>query len=212
MRVASWVVVVCALVGAAGMFLPSVELQVGGTSFGRRTSLSLYQAHSDREFVRRFVASYGKSSGRRTGEALAAVLLPHAWGRTKGHIDDAHSAMTTLDEVGDDDIKTVYRILTIAIWAFLTLQTIIAALVFGEMTDGTRRRGRLIAALVMSIVVTAVGVAIHLICREAVWQANDNLGYDAIGLAVGAYLIPIAAIGGSIAMVVLLVRSRKLAL
>jgi hypothetical protein len=39
-----------------------------------------------------------------------------------------------------------------------------------------------------------IAVALHIGCREAVWQANDEVGYTTLALGPGAYLLPLAAI------------------
>jgi hypothetical protein len=196
-RVTAWLFVVCAALGALGTVLPSFELEVRGVSLGRRASLSLYQAHQDRDFVRRMLAAYRRSSHHRDLEDLTGAKLPAAV--RKAHLDDAHDAMTSLDTISDDDVRTADRVLAIVIWAFVALQVITAGLVFAGNVRGAHRRGQLIAAVALAVVTAAVAIAIQVACREAVFEANDDLGYAAISLAVGAYVIPIASIGTVIA-------------
>jgi hypothetical protein len=208
-RVASWAFVLCAALGAIGVFLPGVDLQLGGRAVTRHARLSLHTASTDRELVRRLIAAYHHSSKRHMGTELVRTVTPRATGRSRAALEDARDAMAALDEVSDDDVRTAGLIFTFVLWTLLGLEAAIAALVFGELMRGAYRRGRLIAALVGSVVVTAIAVALHLACREAVREANDEVGRSAIVLAPGAYVIPIAAIAALVAAIVLVARGRR---
>lgn len=199
LRVTAWLFVVCAVLAALGVVLPSFQLELRGVSLGRRMSLSLYQAHEDRDFVRRVLAAYRRNRHRRDLEDLTR----------NGRLADAHDAMTSLDAIQDEDIRAADRVLAIVIWAFVALQAITAALVFAGNVRGGHRRGPVIAALALAVVTAAVAIAIHVGCREAVFEANDDLGYAAIALAVGAYVIPIASVATVIAGVVLVRASAR---
>lgn len=208
MRAPAWIFLICTVLTVIGVFLPSVEVPVTSTTIGKRTSLSLYQANTNRELVRKLVMNYHRSSSRPIGAALIGVMSPRIGGKLKSYLGDARDAMDTLDGVTDDDAKTLGKVLAITVWTFLLLHAVMAALVFGEamrVKDGFRT-GRIIAALAVSVVVTAVAIAIHLVCKEAVFEANDEVGREALGLAVGAYMIPIASIAGSLAIIALLVQ------
>jgi hypothetical protein len=193
-RVASWIFVVCAAVSAAGVFLPSIELHAGSYSLGKRGTLSLYQANTDRDFIRHVFAAYHASSRKKLGEALLSEMLPHAGGKLHGHLDDVHSAMTSVDDVSDDDIRTATIALAIAIWAVLALQFAMAALVVHQLMRERFTGKRLIAALAMAVVVAAIAVVAHIIVREAVWEANDDIGKDVVAVSYGAYIMLVTAI------------------
>lgn len=208
MRVASWAVVICALIGATGLFLPSFELEIRGIALGRRASLSLYQAHEDRAFVRKMLGVYRRSKARSAGEAITGAKLGDRI-KSHFHLDDAHDALTSLDEISDEDIHDVGTILAIVIWSFLALELIVAGLVFLGTVRGSHRKAHVIGALVTTVVVVAVAIAIHIACREVAWEANDDLGAGAVGLAAGAYAIPIAAVGGLVAAIALVVQLRR---
>jgi hypothetical protein len=212
MRVASWVFVVCALVSALGLFVASVDVEIRGHSLGRRTSLSLHDMATDRDFVRRVLARYGHAAGRRYGEALADVALHRATARAKQlHVDDARDAMSTLDDVSDDDVKSAARALTIAIWGYVAL-AIAAAIIAFAGTQREPSRGRAIAGVALAVVLAAAAIGVHVALREAVWQANDEIGAHAVGLAAGAYLVPIAgaaALAAAIAVLVMQVRATR---
>jgi hypothetical protein len=206
-RVASWVLVVCAAFAAIGVFLPSIELRVRGAVI-KRADLSLYKAASDREAVRALLAAYRGSQHRKTAADVVRKVSPRVTGRARAALDDARDAMETLDDVSDADARHAGIALIAALVALLGLEAIAAALVFVEMMSGRFRRGRHAAALIAALLAAAVGVALHLVCREAVWQANDEVGMSALRLAPGAYVIPIAAIGALITAIALVRRRR----
>jgi len=208
-RVAAWIFVVCAVAAAIGMFLPALEVRVGGNPLAKRTSLSIYRANTNSEFIRRLVAGYKASSGKKLGTAVAAELMPRVGGKLHGAIDDASSAMTSLDDVSDSDAKTLARVLAISLWTFIALHVAMALVVGADLVRDRFRRSRLIAALAMAVVSAAAGIAIHVGCSMAIAEANDDLGKDLIGYGAGAWLIPIAAIGGLGAAIALLVIHRR---
>jgi hypothetical protein len=205
-RVAGWAFVLCAALVAIGVFLPSIDVQLGGRAVTKRAQLSLYAASTDRELVRKLIASYHRSGKRQLGSELVRTVTPRASGRPRAALEDARDAMAALDGVSDDDARTAGTIFTVVLWTLLGLDAVMAGLVFGELMRGAYRRGRLIAALAASVVVAAIAVALHLACREAVWEANDEVGHTAVVLAAGAYAIPVAAVAGLVAAIVLVVR------
>jgi hypothetical protein len=197
-RVASWVFVLCAALGAVGVFLPSIELRLGGSSVSKRTELSLYRIASDRELARRLLAMYRGSSKRRVGADLVRTVSPRVGGRIRATLADVRDAMDTLDEVSDHDAWTAGTVLVAALCALLGLEAIIAGLLVGELVRGSRRRGRYIAALIASVLAAAIALALHLACREAIWQANDEVSHAILSLGPGAYVVPGAAIAALI--------------
>ena len=196
--------VVCTLASVLGVWVPAVGLRVPGP-LAKRTSLSLFRATTDRDVVRKLVVAYNRSSSKRIGGAFVALLAPHAGGRAKEYVDDVHDAMDTIGGVSDADAKTLATALAIAVWTYLLLHLVMGVLVLRQTVNGTYRRGPIIAAMVVALVVAAAAIAIHLGFREAVWQANDELGHDPLVLAAGAYVIPVAAGGTLVAAIALLV-------
>ena len=210
MRAAAWAFVLFTLLGVVGVFVPAVGLRVEGTVLAKKASLSLFAASNDRELVRRFVAGYGKSSGRRYGAALIGVLAPRVHGHTKSNLDDAHDAMETLDTVQDADIVTGARAFKIGLWAFLGLQALMSLLILVPLlNNGAVRTRTLVIAFVCSVLVTAMAIGIHFACGEAVFEANDDIGYEILTTAIGALLIPLAAIAGLVSLTVFAVRRRR---
>lgn len=208
MRVASWLFVLCVALGAVGVFLPSVELRPGGAAVSRRVDVSLYKLASDRALARRLLATYRASEKRRLGAKILHGVAPRVAGRARAALDDARDAMAALDDVSDDDVRIAGIALVAALCALLGLDAIMAALVFGELMRGSQRRGRQIVALVASLVVAVIGIALHLACREAVWQANDEVGRSALVLGPGAYVVPLAGVAAFALAVVLVARRR----
>jgi hypothetical protein len=210
-RVSSWVFVLCAVLGAASVFLPSIALPLGNAS-GRRSQLSLYKASTDRAQVTRFIAAYhagAASSKRQLGAQILHKLTPRTSGRSRAALEDARDAMATLDEVSDSDVRAATTVFAIALWSLLGLEAAIVVLVFSELMRGTFRRGRLPVALVAAVLVAAIAVALHVACREAVWEANDEVGRAALVLASGAYVLPAAALAALVAAIVLLAKRRR---
>jgi hypothetical protein len=206
-RLAAWVTIAFAVLSAAAVFLPGVELQVGGLSLGRRTSLSLYQAAKERDFARALLGKYQAIGSRHVGERAADLLLEHAAKHAKkAHVDDARDAMSTLDDVSESDVRTAGRALVGLTWGYLGLVALLVALLFSETMRGEYSRKRTIAAVVLATLAAALAVAVMIGWREAVWQANDELGIESFGLGIGAYLMPFAACGAMAAAIALLVQ------
>ena len=53
---------------------------------------------------------------------------------------------------------------------------------------------------------TVVAIGLHLTAREAVWEANDEIGKNLVELGFGAYMMPVAAVAGLVAISVVLVQ------
>lgn len=206
MRVASWVFVLAAVLGAVGVFLPGVELELAGKAVSRRTQLSLYTASRDRELVRKLVIAYHASSKRQLGGEVLRKVTPHVGGRVRHALDDARDAMDTLDDTSDDEVRTAGAVFTATLAALLALDGVMILLIFPQLMRGAYRRGVLVAALAASVLTAAIAVALHIACREAIWQANDEVGRTTLVLAAGAYVIPLAALLGLGAAIALLAR------
>jgi hypothetical protein len=212
LRIASWIFVVCALVCAVGIFVPAFEVPINGHVVSKRESISLRTAVHNRNLLRKFLAAYRGTGGSRVGGKIASTLTPHTGGRLKSALEDANDAMDTLSGISDDDAKTLGTALFVAVWSFVGLALAMAVLVFLDAVGGSYRRGRIIGALVISVIVTAAAVAILLGCKAAVFEANDEIGAEVLTLGSAPYAILVGAIGalGSIiTMLVLDIRSRR---
>jgi hypothetical protein len=207
-RIACWVFVIAAAVGAVGVFLPSIEVQLGGKSVSRRTEISLYTASRNRELARRLVAAYHASERRKLGGDIVRTVSPRVGGRVRSVLEDARDAMDTLDDTRDDDVRTAGILFTGALIALLAVDAFMILLVFPSLMRGSFRLPALIAALATSVLGTAIALALHIGCRVVVWRANDEVGYSTLALAPGAYVIPAAALVGLGAMIAMIKRRR----
>jgi len=187
------------------MFMPAVQLEVGGAVVSRRTTESVYQIQASEGFARSLLARYQASKRMHVGKRLASKIMPHAGKVLKGHLDDLTSAMSTLDDVSDDDVKTAAKVVAITLWTFLGLAFVGVALVFTDLVSGRYHKGRMVITTIISVVLAAAGIAIPIGLGVAASELNDDLGFEVIHLAFAAYLIPIAAVGGFVAMVAALV-------
>lgn len=205
MRVVGWLFVLCALAAATGVFMPCLELTAIKTKHG---SLSLYDAASHRAVAARVIAAYHKSHSRALGELLAGKVLKHVSSETLG---DVHDAMTTLDDVSDQDIQHAGTGLVVAIWLFIVLQALAGLLVLGQLVGDVWRRRRLLAIVGIAVVNAAIGVGLWFVCKQAAFEANDEIGKTIIGEGPGPIVMAAASVvglGSAIAIAVVQLRKR----
>ncbi len=211
-RVFAWIAIACAALAISGVFLPALDVRAEGVRV-KRASLSLYRATRDREAARVLLGRYARWGGKHYGEAAADAALKHAKaGASRLHVDDARDAMSTLDELSDDDAREAGLAIAAVTWGFFALEAIVLALVFGDTMRGAYRRWRAHVAAALALVGAAVGVAVLVGAREAAWQANDALGAGALEAGTGAYVIAIGAVGalaGAVALSVQLWRAKR---
>lgn len=205
MRIASYLFVVCAVLASIGMFMPAIQLEVGGAALGHRTTESVYSMQSEEGFARRMLARYKASKRMHVGKRIASKIMPHAGKVLRGHLDDVTSAMSTLDDVSDEDVKNAATTVAITLWVFLGLELVGAVLVFTDAVSGRYRKGRMAVALITSLLAAIIGVAIPIVLTIASSELNDDIGYDLMHLAFGAFVVPLAAVGGFAAIVAALV-------
>ncbi len=209
MRIASWALIVCAMVAALGLFMPCLEVRIHGALLSKRTTLSLYSANNHEDLVRKLLRAYRTSSRRHLGATVIEAARSRVHGRLGDALGDARDAMDTLDDVTDDDVRHAGTALAATVWTFLGLASVVIALAFVETMRASYRKRRLVAALVATVFIAAIGVAIFLGCRELAWEANDELGADAVKLGIAAYVIPIASVSALASAVLLLVRRSR---
>ncbi|HET9624374.1 MAG TPA: hypothetical protein VFP84_23540 [Kofleriaceae bacterium] len=215
MRVAAWLVILATVLGGIAVFLPSLELRIAGAAVSRRTAVSLHKVARDRALIRKFLAAYHRSEQRKRADRLVHAVAPHVdgalshkLGKLRDAFDDARDAMDTLDDTSDDDIRLATTIFTVTLYALLGLDAVLVLLVFLPLVAGQPRRGRAIFAIFVALVVAAIATALFLVCREAAWQANDEIGHSAVALTAFAYVLPAAAILGLLAAIVHAFRAR----
>lgn len=212
MRIAAWLSIAFAVASAIAVFLPGVELQIGGVSLGKRASISLYKAARERDLASALMEKYHATGGRKLGEKAADALLQHAHKHAKkAHVDDARDAMDTLDSVSDSDVKTAGQALVVLTWSFFLVVLVLVIVMFGTTNEAFTRR-RAIAGVAIAVVLAAVAVAVRFGWGMVVAEANDELGVDSFALGIGADLMAIAAVaslGAAIAVLVLRLRAQR---
>jgi hypothetical protein len=206
-RVAAWLTIAFAVLSATAVFLPGLDVEIGGVRLTRKTSLSLYKVAADREVARALLARYAHAGSRQYGEKLADRLLEHAGAHAKKlHVDDARDAMSTLDEVSDDDVRRAgFAVVALTI-AYLALLAIAVALPFGDTMRGTYSRWRAIVVVAVTTLAVVLAIGVHLGWSAAAFEANDELGTSSFALGVGAWLMPIGACGALASAIALLVQ------
>jgi GNAT superfamily N-acetyltransferase len=213
MRIASWLLVACCALAALGVFFPAIEaepaLTAHVTRIAHRTSLSLYQAASDRELARRLLAVYRASRGQRVGVQLVSAMELHADGRVHGRakdtLDDARDAMDALGGISDHDAKTIGIAVAIAIYAFLIILGALALLVLAQAVSGSYGRGKIIVTVILGLLVAAMAIAMGVACKQVVFEVNDEVSYNVVELGRGAWLIPIGGAGVLVTGIALLI-------
>lgn len=199
MRVASWVFVACAALGAAGMFLPAIEVEGFGSHGGR----SLYQLGRDRELAKRMLARY--RAHRAIAEKTSDTALRHTGKKAKQlHVDDARDAMSTLDDISDADVAHGTLALSILVWTFVALEVGAIVLVV-PATQGPVRRRRVIGALVLAVVIGVIAIAVRWGCGFAL----DEIDLDQLALGPGPFVAAAAAVGAIAAATVIVVKQPR---
>jgi hypothetical protein len=194
-RVVSWIFVVCAFASATGIFMPSLEVTLVRSKYG---NVSLYEVGSHRALATKLIAAYHKSRGRALTEALTGVVLKHS---PNEYVGDASDAMSTLDSVSDQDVRTAGTASVAIIWAFLAVQAVTGLLVLGSLVGDVYRKRRLVLVAALSAVSTAIAIGLRLVCGEAVFQANDEVGRTVLGVGPGATVMVVASAVGLVAIV-----------
>jgi len=206
-RIAAWLSIVFAVLSAIAVFLPGIELQVGGVTLGKRAKVSLYTAARDRDVVKTLIESYHALGGKQMGEKAADFVIAHAHKHaTKAHVDDARDAMSSLDEVQSKDVQLAGRALVAITLGYFVIVIALVLVMFGATDEDKFTRRRAIGGLVAAVVLAAVALAVHVGWGMGVAEINDDLGGDSFVLGIGAYLMPagaVAALGCAIAVLVL---------
>ena len=208
MRLASWLLIAAAVTCALGVFLPVLE--VAGHVVSKRETLSLHDAANNRRLVRKLLATYRKSEALHLDHAIGKVS-PHA-GRAKEYLEDTSDAMDTLNGISDEDAKQAGRALVILCWIVIGIAAMSVALIFFDVVSGTFHRGRIIGAVLVTLILAALAVAIRIGCGLVAFEANDEIGAEVVRLGIAATLMPVAAVvafGSAVTLLVLHVRSRR---
>ena len=195
--------------GAIGLFMPALGLDDAGF-LAKKTSISLYTASTKRQVTQKIFAAYHRAPGKGIGHAIAKALIPRSGKAIGGILDDIDSAASTLDDVSDADIGMAGKALVAIVWILLGLNVIAGAIMFGiVMGQQAPRPKRIGLALAVGVVIAILQVAVMLVCREVVWQANDEIGSALVTIRGGEYLMFVAAIAAVISATAFLVMARR---
>jgi len=189
----------------AGMFAPVGQLDLTGHSIVRTTSISLWKLGNSKEDVQTFLSGYRGSKTKKVGAAVLGKVAPHLRGRAASDASDVQEAMAALDELKDEDVETVGTFAAIVVWTLLGLNLLGAYLVLAAHPPSGRGRGRTILALITSLLASAISVGLLIGLGQVVALANDELGREMLSLRVGAYLVPLGAVGTLVATITLMV-------
>ena len=196
LRVASWVFVACAALGAAGLFLPAIEVE----GFGSRGGQSLYKLGGDRELAKRLLGRY--RAHRAVGERVSDSALRHASKHAKQlHVDDARDAMSTLDDISDDDVAHGTLALKILVWTFVALE-VGAIVLVAPGTQAPISRRRAIGAVALASVIAIIAIAM----RWGAGYALEEIDLDQLALGPGPIVTAVAAVAALAASVLVLVK------
>lgn len=210
MRVVGWIFVLCCLTGAAGLFMPALGVDNMPGFLSKKTSISIYTASTKREVAARVFAAYHKAPGKGIGHAIAKALIPRTGKTLGGFLDDVDSAASTLDEVSDSDIGIAGKALVAIVWILLALDVVAAIAMFRiAMDEAAPRPKRILVPLALSVLIGILVTGVMLVCREAVWQANDEVGKAILTVRGGAYLMLVTAIGAVGSAIAFLVMARR---
>lgn len=209
MQLAARATVFLALLGVLAVFLPVGQIDVAGGWGRAATSRSFYQIGRSTGAIRELIAEYQASTAKKIGARALDKIAPRLRGKAGSAASDVQDAMSTLDELRDEDVKLVGTIVSTVMWSLIGLNLAVVILLYG--VNAATSRLRVAAAVLAAFLVGVLSVALYLVLDRVVVEANAEIGAPVFLLRFGAYLIPLAGAGmflAAIAMVVGYVRTR----
>jgi hypothetical protein len=206
--IAARVAVAFAIVGMIALFLPVGEIAIGGSLAKVHSARSLFQLGKTTDGARQFLASYQASTRKKIGAKVLDKLAPHLPGRVRSAATDAQDAMSTLDAIDDHDVRTVGIAMTATMWTLFALNLLLVALLYN--VDSRTSRLRLAGAAIIALLAASIAIAVLLIVRRVVAEANDAIGRPVyFSLRAAAYLLPFAAVTAAAATLVTIATRRR---
>jgi hypothetical protein len=199
------------LLCCVGLFLPAGQLDIVGAKVVKPATISVFELGRSEKAVKDFLTGYRDSTSRKIGARVLGKVAPHLKGRARSDAGDVQDAMAALDQIKDEDIKTVGTITAVVMWSLFALNVLGAYLVIGAHPALGRGRGRAIGALVTSLLAAALAVGVYLVLGRVVAEANNEVGAEMFSLRAGAYVIPagaVAALAAAIALQVAYLKKR----
>lgn len=204
MQLAVRAAILCACLCVVGIFMPAGQVSVRTPVSTHTRAASLYDLGARKDAAKDFLHKYRGSMARKLGaKALDKLAGKLRGGRIRDGVVDAQDAMATLDALKDEDVDTVGTIIVAVMWSLIGLNVLTIALVYGAHVGS--RRVRIAAVAAASTVTTLAAIAVHLVLARVATEANREIGATLFSLRGGAYMMPLAAIAGSIAVGVMLV-------
>ncbi|MBL4635898.1 MAG: hypothetical protein JKY56_18705 [Kofleriaceae bacterium] len=189
------------IVIATGIFMPFVQVGIGGIGMGGKTALPLYEAMGDLELLESIAARAEASPARRVADALLSRFGRSA-SQVSEKIADLRSTIQDVQEVRDEvEIDTIRSAIKISSNLFLAALVILAWLVLQSISQRSVHKRR---AIFTAVLMTIVGVSSCLLffgVREGLALANEEIGINILSLASGSYMMLVCGITGTIASV-----------
>lgn len=199
MRYARYAIFLSAIMIATGIFLPYLQLGVGGYSFGKSSSMTLYGTVNNYTFLEAATAKVDVSMAERITDGILARAGTKS-GPLSRKLRDAKSTIRDIRQVREDaHIETLGTVLRTTGFAFLGILFIVSWLVLKSLSAGMHNRRRGIVVTVLMTLVSIVSAALFIAAREAIREGNAELGAPMLSMGSGAYMMLIGAACGFIA-------------
>ena len=211
MRYLRYSIFLSALLVATAVFLPYVQLSVGGISLGKRTTMPLFDAVTNYTFVDNAFARVNATPAERIADGVLARFGKSPTGLSQ-HLREVQTTLHDVQEVRDqahlDTIGTVLRTTGVG---FLLILAVVAWLILQTLSQVALNRRRAVWIAGLTSVVGLVSTALFIGVGEALVLANEEIGANLLSLGSGAYLMLVAAIVGAGSALAAIVVERKVA-
>ena len=202
MRYARIGIFLSAIMIATGVFLPYIQLGLGGIAFSKGSSMTLYSTVNNYRFLE--AASAKVDVG--LAERIADGLLAKAGDKSNvvaRKLREARSTLRDVQEVHEEaHVETLGTVLRVTGVAFLAILLIVCWLVLKSLSSGIAHRRRAIVVTVLMTLVSVIGIALFFAARESLKLGNAEMGAALLSLGSGAYLILVGGVAGLVAAMV----------
>lgn len=202
-RITAIAAVVATCLSLGSIFLETGEMTIKGPTKSHHAARSLYDLGKSSTAVGKFLATFRSSTAKKIGVKALDKLAPHLPGRVADQAAEVREAVAVLDGLRDQDIKTAGQVMTGILWSLIALHVLLILLVQG--TDVETSRVRVVLAVIVSFLTTAVAVSVYVALSKIVEAANVELERDLFSLRSGAYLLPAAALVSLVTVLAMMV-------
>lgn len=191
----------CLVLVATGLFMPYVQLSIGGIALGGDTSVPLYSAASDVELAQSMATRIEASPAQRIADGLLSKLGKGS-SRLSSRIADVQSALADVREVHEEtEINNVGTIIKISRNLFIGIIVLLAWLLLQSISQRTINRRRAIFTSILMSILGLACIGLFFGVREGLVLANEEIGTNLLSLAWGAYMMLISASVGALASI-----------